>query len=185
MKILVAEDDPTSCYILKRMLRDWGHTVTTCKDGREGLDEFLREKYDVVVSDWMMPEMDGLDLCRKIRAVNRQDYCYFILLTAKSRKENLIEGMDAGVDDYLTKPVETVELKVRLKVAERIIKLTSDVQVLRGLLPICAWCKSIRDDSNLWESVEDYIESHTSAEMTHAICPRCMEKQMAGIAPKN
>lgn len=181
MKILAVEDDGASRRLVERMLQNWGHEVTVCENGREAFDLFSAGKFDVVVSDWMMPEADGLDLCRKIRALKRQEYCYFILVTARSRQENLKEGMEAGADDYLTKPVESIELKLRLQVAQRIISLTSDVRMLRGLLPMCAWCKSIRDDHNLWESIEKYIEGHSWAELTHAICPRCLEKQMAGL----
>lgn len=181
MKILVAEDDATSSHILQKMLTNWGHVVTTCKNGREAFDAFVAGKHEVVVSDWMMPEIDGLELCRKIRALERTDYCYFILLTARAGEENLVQGIDAGVDDYLLKPPQIIELGARLKVAQRIIRLTSELRALRGMLPMCAWCKSIRDDANLWESVEEYIERHSSAELTHAICPRCLEKQMAGF----
>ncbi|HYM00241.1 MAG TPA: response regulator [Blastocatellia bacterium] len=183
MRILAVEDDGASRLLLERMLQNWGHQVTVCENGRDAFDLFVSEKFDVVVSDWMMPVSDGLDLCRKIRDLKRQEYCYFILITARSRQENLAEGMEAGADDYLTKPLESVELKLRLKVAERIIGLTSDVRLLRGLLPMCAWCKAIREDENLWESIEQYIEGHSSAELTHAICPRCLEKQMAELPP--
>jgi phosphoserine phosphatase RsbU/P len=184
MKILAVEDDGASRLLLERMLRNWGHEVTVSENGHRAFEVFSSDKFDVVVSDWMMPEADGLDLCRKIRALKRQEYCYFILVTARSRQENLAEGMEAGADDYLTKPIDTSELRMRLQVAQRIISLTSDIRMLRGLLPMCAWCKSIRDEQNLWESIEHYIEGHSSAELTHAICPRCLEKQMAGLAPQ-
>jgi phosphoserine phosphatase RsbU/P len=179
MRILVAEDDTVSRRILQKVLENWGNDVTPCADGSEAWRTFVGGKYALVVSDWMMPEMDGLALCERIRALKGPDYTYFILLTARSRDENLMQAMDAGVDDYLTKPIDLNELKVRLRVAERILALKSDVRSLQALLPICAWCKSVRDDGNLWQSVEDYFSSHTSTDFTHAICPSCLEKQMA------
>lgn len=181
MRILAVEDETTSRRIIQRMLESWGHDVIVCDNGLAAFEFFSAAKFDVVVSDWMMPEMDGLQLCRKVRDVKRAEYCYFILLTARSRRENLIEGVEAGVDDYLTKPVDSTELRVRLKVAERIIKLTSDVSTLRSLLPICAWCKSVRNDDNLWDSVENYIQGHTTTDLTHAICPICLAKQLSQI----
>jgi sigma-B regulation protein RsbU (phosphoserine phosphatase) len=178
LRVLLVEDDIVSLRLQQKMLGTWGHEVTTCENGKVACELFAANQYDVVVSDWMMPELDGLELCNRIRAIKNRDYCYFILVTARSRRENLIQAMDAGVDDYLIKPVDSVELRVRLNVAERIVNLKSDVRVLQGLLPMCAWCKSIRDDRNLWASLEDYFSSHTSAELTHAICPRCLTDQL-------
>ncbi len=110
--------------------------------------------------------------------MKRPDYCYFILLTAKVGRASYMEGMDAGADDYLTKPLNTEELKVRLKVAERILGLHSQIQTLRSILPICAWCKKVRDDDTLWHNVEDYIASHTTIDLSHSICPDCIESQI-------
>ena len=182
MKILIAEDDAISLRMLQRMLENWGHAVTPSVDGKDAWNKFSAGDFHLVVSDWMMPEMDGLDLCQRIREHKGSDYCYFILLTAKSRNDNLIGAIEAGVDDYLMKPIDMVELKVRLTVAERILALKSDVRSLQSLLPICAWCKSVRDDSNLWQSIEDYFTAHTSTDLTHAICPDCLEKQMEEAA---
>src|SRR5258708_139072 len=100
---------------------------------------FKIERFPIVISDWIMPGMDGLELCRQIRSSsNSHDYVYFILQTAKAGKSNYLEGMDAGADDYLTKPVDLDELRVRLKVAARILSLHSDVRALEAILPICA-----------------------------------------------
>jgi sigma-B regulation protein RsbU (phosphoserine phosphatase) len=178
LKVLLVEDDIASLRLQHRMLTGWGHEVTACENGGVACELFAANQYDVVVSDWIMPELDGLELCNRIRSIKKRDYCYFILVTAQSRTENLIQAIEVGVDDYLTKPVDSVELRVRLKVAERIVNLRSDVRVLQGLLPMCAWCKSIRDDSNLWESLEDYFSIHTCAELTHAICPTCLARQL-------
>ncbi|HKV41307.1 MAG TPA: response regulator [Blastocatellia bacterium] len=182
MKILLAEDDPVSKLILETMLKKWGHEVTVCSDGGEAWLRFLSERHSIVVSDWMMPVMDGLEFCRKIRALKQTDYCYFILLTAKSRKDNLEEGMEAGADDYLMKPVDKDDLRFRLTVAGRILDLKSDVKSLQALLPICAWCKSVRNAADLWQSAEEYIARHSSGDLTHAICPACLEKQLQSAA---
>ena len=90
-------------------------------DGREAWEEYQETTYGVVISDWMMPEIDGLDLCKRIRSTKKRDYTYFIMLTARASKADFLEAMDGGADDYLTKPLETDEIRVRLRVAERIL----------------------------------------------------------------
>ncbi len=198
MKILIAEDDVVSRRILQKTLENLGHTITACENGEAAWAAYRSDDFRLIVSDWMMPEMDGLQLCRKIRSVRRSEYVYIILLTAKSGKENFMEGMEAGADDYLTKPVDLDELKVRLNAAQRILgleyqvkdntsrilRLQSDVQNLHRILPICAWCKKIRDDRQLWLSVEEYIATHSDADFSHSICPECAQKQQAKAAKK-
>ncbi|MGH9830314.1 MAG: response regulator, partial [Blastocatellia bacterium] len=105
MDILVAEDDRTCCVLLTRLLGKLGHTVVALENGRLAWDTYKNCDYRVVISDWSMPEMDGIELCQEIRGGARKNYCYFILLTGRSDKENLICGLDAGADDYLVKPV--------------------------------------------------------------------------------
>ena len=124
MKILIAEDDPISRRLLEASLNEWGYDVLVTSDGSEAWE--LIEKHDapsLVISDWMMPHMDGLELCRKIRQMERTGYIYFIILTAKGRKEDIIEGLEAGADDFLIKPFDREELKCRTRTGERIIKL--------------------------------------------------------------
>jgi len=196
MNILIAEDDVVSRRILQKTLENLGHTITACENGEAAWAACQTGDFRLIVSDWMMPEMDGLQLCRKIRSVRRSEYVYIILLTAKTGKENFMEGMEAGADDYLTKPVDLDELKVRLNAAQRILgleyqvkdntarilRLQSDVQNLHRILPICAWCKKIRDDRKHWLSVEEYIATHSDADFSHTICPECAQKQGAKVA---
>ncbi len=184
MKILVAEDDAVSRLILEKALQNWGHSVTACDSGAAAWALYRAGEFRVVISDWMMPEMDGPELCRKIRSLKRSDYTYVILLTAKTGKENFLEGMEAGADDYLTKPFDADELKVRLKVAERILTLQADVQTLQGILPICAWCRRIRNDEQLWQTTEEYLKSHADVDFSHSICPECADKQKAQLAKR-
>ncbi len=182
MKILIAEDDAVSRLILEKTLSNWGHAVAAAETGSQAWALYRAGEFRLVVSDWMMPEIDGLELCRKVRSLKRRDYTYVILLTAKSDKASYLEGMEAGADDYLTKPFDADELKVRLRVAERILNLQADVETLRGIIPICAWCHKIRDDDRLWQSAEEYFGKHAEVDFSHSICPECREKQMAGLA---
>ncbi len=184
MKILVAEDDAVSRLILEKTLQGWGHSAAACDNGAAAWALYRSGEFRLLISDWMMPEMDGPELCRKIRSLKRSDYTYVILLTAKTGKENFLEGMEAGADDYLTKPFDADGLKVRLSVAERILSLQADVQTLRGILPVCAWCHKFRDDERLWKTAEEYLKSHTEIDFSHSICPECAEKQKAGLLEK-
>ena len=122
MKILVAEDDAVARLLLKAILQRLGHEVILCTDGRAALEAFAEHRPYVVISDWMMPEMDGLELCQRIRAVELDHYTYFVLQTARNRAEDFRLAMDAGVDDFLCKPVKKEDLFARLRVAERIIQ---------------------------------------------------------------
>jgi DNA-binding response OmpR family regulator len=124
----------------------------------------------------MMPKVDGLELCRRIRSHEREKYAYIIFLTALAGKKYYQEGMEAGADDFLNKPVDMDELTARLVVAGRILTLHTEVTQLEGLLPICAYCKNIRDDQNTWQPIEGYISKRTEATFSHGYCPDCIEK---------
>ena len=134
MKILIAEDDPVSVKILQFTLQHFGHEVITAANGTEAWELFDREPVRVIVSDWMMPGMDGLQFCQKVRDRLKTDYTYFILLTANDTgRENLRKAMDAGIDDFLSKPLDREAIMMRLRVAERILEFTTIMTV-----PLCA-----------------------------------------------
>lgn len=181
MKILIAEDDPVSRRMLETTLTKMGHEVRAAEGGKQAWDIFQAEYYPVAVSDWMMPDLDGLEVCRLTRATPRGHYTYIILLTALGGKTNYLEAIDAGADDFLTKPLDRDLLAARLRVAERILGLHQHIQQLEGLLPICCYCKRIRDEQGNWQVLEHYIERRSKAEFTHGICPTCYEKAMAAL----
>jgi len=174
--ILVAEDDPASRLLLVATLSKLGHDITAVSNGREAWAALEAGHFPIMISDWMMPEMDGLTLCRMLRAQRRPKYTYVLLLTALGGKENYLQGMDAGADDYLTKPFGLDHIRARLRVAERIVSLQEEVTTLSGLLPICAYCKKIRDDNQQWTTVESYVSKRTEASFSHGVCPECYER---------
>jgi phosphoserine phosphatase RsbU/P len=179
MKILIAEDDPVTVQILRFTLLHYGHEVVSATNGSEAWEKFDAEPVRVIVSDWMMPGMDGLDLCRKVRERPKTDYTYFILLTAvNTGRENLRHAMDAGIDDFLTKPLDREAILMRLRVAERILEYTTQIRQLKELIPICMYCKRIRDDTNYWDQLETYIHTHTGSNFSHGICPECFASQL-------
>ncbi|HZH98885.1 MAG TPA: response regulator, partial [Fimbriimonadaceae bacterium] len=118
--ILVVEDDPVSALLLRKVLEFRGYVVDQAQNGREALEKFDREGHRIVISDWMMPEINGVDLCREIRQ-RSGSYVYMILLSAKGQREERLQAYESGVDDFLTKPLDRDELFARLKVAERIL----------------------------------------------------------------
>ncbi len=127
MKILVAEDSKVMRRLLVGYLRQWDYDVVECVDGEEAWQRFQSDSFSIVLSDWMMPKVDGLELTRRIRGSQRPGYCYLILLTAKTEKEDLITAMEAGADDFLVKPYDREELRVRIREGERIIRLESEL----------------------------------------------------------
>jgi sigma-B regulation protein RsbU (phosphoserine phosphatase) len=177
MRILAVEDDAVSRAVLRQALRRLGHETIEAGDGEAAWAALQEESFRVVVSDWMMPVMDGLELCRRIRQRPDAEYIYFILLTSRDATEqNQREAADAGVDDFLTKPLDLPELWTRLRVAERILKYTTQVRQLEEMLPICSYCKKIRDDQNYWQQIEGYISERTGSDFSHSVCPDCYQR---------
>lgn len=149
--------------------------MQTVPDGERAWELLQRERIPVVISDWDLPRLDGLELCRRIRARAHGGYIYFILLTSQGGKKRFMIGMEAGADDFITKPLDPDELKARIAVADRILGLRRELQQLEGLLPICAYCRRIRDEGGEWESIESYVERHTAAPFSHGVCQACYE----------
>ncbi|HEX8310049.1 MAG TPA: response regulator [Chthoniobacteraceae bacterium] len=182
MKILIAEDDPVSLKVLQVTLEHYGHEVIGAADGSDAWDKYDADPVRAVISDWMMPNVDGLELCRRIRERPNTDYTYFILLTAiNTGRDNLRKAMDAGVDDFLSKPVDREAIMMRVRVAERILEFTTQIRNLKMLIPICMYCKRVRDDSDYWQQVESYIHHHTGTNFSHGICPDCFTKEMGSF----
>ncbi len=128
MRILIADDEGVSRKLLQAYLERWGNEVVVALNGAEAWRLFEQDHISVVITDWMMPEMDGLELLQRIRATPGRGYVYTILLTAKTQKEDLVTGMEAGADDFLTKPFDRDELRVRLRAAERILHLEQSLR---------------------------------------------------------
>jgi DNA-binding response OmpR family regulator len=178
VKILTVEDDGVARAVLRQALKRLGHETVEAADG-DAAWELLNatEGVRVVVSDWTMPNSDGLELCRKVRERSQGDYIYFILLTGRDATEdNQMKAGDAGVDDFLTKPLDLSELWTRLRVAERILRYTTQVRQLEEMLPICSYCKKIRDDQNYWQQIEGYISERTGTDFSHSVCPDCYQR---------
>jgi sigma-B regulation protein RsbU (phosphoserine phosphatase) len=196
MKILIADDDAVTARILEATLQRLGFEVITARDGAAAWATLETLSGDALpqlaVLDWMMPGMDGVEICRRLRSTPRFDLMYVVLLTSREGKEDLAVGLAAGANDYMTKPFDPIELEARIRVGERVVKLQTSlagrvseleealslVRRLQGLLPICAWCKMVRNETNYWENLDSYLISHTDISLTHGICPNCVGRMM-------
>ena len=194
MRALIADDDRVAAEVLSRTLRKWDIDSIVAHDGLAAWDAIAcADAPRLAIVDWMMPRLDGTDLCRRIRSTPACETMYVILLTSRDRPEDVIAGLDAGADDYLVKPFRAGELRARINAGVRVLQLQerlterldelqralASVKQLRGLLPICSYCKRIRSDENYWHQVESYISDRTDAEFSHGICPPCYEKVQA------
>lgn len=194
MKILIAEDDRVSRHILTNSLTKWGYELVITGDGSQAWEELQKnEAPAMAIIDWMMPGMDGIELTRRMRGLTRAVPTYIMLLTARADKESIVAGLEAGANDYLTKPVDLNELRARVHVgrqmidvqtqlADRVAQLEeaiSDVQRLTGLLPICCYCKKVRDNQDYWQEVEDYLAEHGEMQFSHGVCPSCQTGMLA------
>jgi DNA-binding response OmpR family regulator len=182
MKILIAEDDAVSSSVLELNLERMGYEVVVTRSGTEAWETFNRDPVRVVISDWMMPGMDGLEFCRQVRARPKTPYTYFILLTALSTSsENYDLATKAGVDDFLMKPLHRSSLQMRLRAADRILWFTKEVHQLQQLIPICCSCRKINTGEEFWQKFETYIEQRTESRFSHGFCPECMQAEMAKV----
>jgi len=190
MRILIAEDDPISERLLTTNLTRWGHEVISTSNGREAWEILQGEDAPrFAILDWMMPGMEGTEICRKLRNAAATNPPYIILLTARRGVDQLVTGIKAGADDYLTKPYHRDELQARVEVGMRVLDLQTKlssriaelehalehVKQLHGIIPICGYCKKIRDDRDYWQNVETFIANHSEAEFSHSVCPTCYE----------
>lgn len=178
MKILIADDEPLILDLLAEMVEPLGHEPVAASDGGQAWEAFEREPFRLVIADWLMPRIDGLELTRRIRAKKRVRYTYVIMLTALAGTDRYLEGMKAGVDDFVTKPVSLHEFHARVRVAERIVSLQDPVKLLEGLLRICMYCKNVHVAGNDWTRIERYVEQRSDASFTHGICPTCFRARV-------
>jgi phosphoserine phosphatase RsbU/P len=197
MQILIAEDDLTSRTLLAAVLKKSGHEVISTRNGEEAWDALRQpDAPRLAILDWMMPRLDGIAVCQRIRAVETERPPYVIMLTTRSERDDIVKALLAGADDYLVKPFDPEELHARVEAGRRMIHLQDkladkvlelqealeQVKTLQGILPICSYCKKIRDDRNYWQQVEEYVGSRSEAQFSHSICPQCMKKHFPEFA---
>ena len=196
MNVLIADDDASSRLMLQSLLTAWGYNVTAACDGDEAWKILCEPSPpQLVILDWMMPGLEGPEIVQRLRAKQSETPCYAIIITSRNAKDSAAQALNAGADDFIGKPFDAAELQARVGVGHRINCLQrtlsehiedlkqslSRVKQLEGIIPICSYCKKIRDDHNSWNQLEQYISDHSEARFSHGICPHCAEEQMAMI----
>jgi phosphoserine phosphatase RsbU/P len=190
MKVLVADDDPVQRKLMGRKLSEWGFDYEAVEDGGTAWDVIRRADQSLIVLlDWVMPNLQGPDLCKKARALLPESRLHLILLTSRDDQADVVEGLQAGADDYVCKPFHPAELQARLQTGRRLLELRQklhdqveelqkaleDVRQLRKLLPICSYCKRVRHDEIYWTKVEFYLSERLDMRFSHGICPSCFD----------
>jgi phosphoserine phosphatase RsbU/P len=196
VRILIADDDLLTRRLLEKILAKSGHEVVAAASGSEAWQILSgQDPPALAILDWMMPQMTGVEVCRKVREAGGSAPSYLVVLTSRGQTDDLVTAFEAGADDYITKPFEAEELRARVSVGVRMVTLQQQladrilaleeslahVQQLQGLIPICAWCRQVRSDGNFWEKVESYLGKRSGLQFTHAICPTCKAKQTEGL----
>ena len=191
MKLLIAEDDAMSQIMLKAMVAKAGYDPILTDDGLSAYEVLSKpDAPKLAILDWMMPGMDGVEVCRKVRAINTSDPPYLILLTSRDNREDIVKGLKSGANDYIVKPYDVEELQVRIGVGRKVVDLQASlagriaelqaalaqIKTLQGILPICMYCKNILDDKGRWNQMEAYVSEHSDAAFSHGICPQCAEQ---------
>jgi sigma-B regulation protein RsbU (phosphoserine phosphatase) len=203
VKVLVVEDDPFFLKVLQRRITSEGYQVITAADGREGMKAIVAHEPDLVISDWMMPEVDGLELCQSVKTGLRDAAPYFILLTAKGEISDKLLALETGADDYLTKPCDQGELMARVRAGVRIVTLTQDLRrtvadlkvanaalaasagasPIPGGLTVCRSCQRVCGPDGAWEEVRAFLASRIGSAPQQATCPDCAALGELGEPP--
>lgn len=190
LHVLVADDEPVSRTVVGAMLRKAGYVVSLSSDGEHAWQQLSGENPPAIaLLDWMMPGLDGPEIIKRIRASDQRP-TYLILLTSRDSSADVVAGLKAGANDYVTKPANEDELIARVNVGARVVQLQTaladriksleealaNVKALQTLLPMCAYCKAVRNDQNYWEKVETYFHEHSGVQFSHSYCPNCYER---------
>ena len=200
MKILVADDELVSRTLIEGYLQYWGYVPVCVSHGKEAL-EILKgpDAPLIAILDWMMPYMSGPEVCQAVQRLQQPIPPYLLLVTSKADKRDIVRGLQAGAQDYVTKPYDVNELQARVDVGRRMVQLqqllaqrigeleeaTRQIKQLRGLLPICCCCKKVREDDGYWSEVETYITGHTDTKFSHSFCPDCYQKAISEFSQQS
>ncbi len=191
LQVLVADDEPVSRTVVGAILKKAGYPVVFAPDGDHAwctLDS--DDPPAIALLDWEMPGLQGPEVAKRMRLRAAASPTYVILLTSRDSSADIVQGLRSGADDYVTKPANEDELIARVNVGARVVQLQTaladrvrsleealaNVKALQTLLPMCAYCKSIRNDQNYWEKVETYFSQHSNVSFTHSYCPNCYDR---------
>jgi sigma-B regulation protein RsbU (phosphoserine phosphatase) len=177
VRVLLADDDEDYAALVSTQLQAAGHLVDWAADGKAARAQLEERSHRIAVLDWEMPEMTGPELCRLVRERSDGPYTYLLVVTAKSGREHYLQAMQAGADDFLSKPLDVELLLARLHVAERILAVRTALERLGGMLTICMYCNAVRDKGEGdWSAIEDYVAQCSGSRLSHGCCPECVSR---------
>ena len=188
VKLLIAEDEYTTRLTVQVVLERWGYRVDSVEDGESAWK--MLQKSDgpqIAILDWEMPGIDGVELCTKVKMLDRDTPVYVIMLTGRDAQTDILQGFDAGADDYITKPFDENELRARVRVAERLVTIQEElvisnnelravldhVETLQSDLPVCSSCLRVEDHNNCWRTMQEYAKEKEDPRFQFSLCPRC------------
>lgn len=189
-EILVVDDIPANVQIISLMLKTKGYKVISALGGKQALQAVRDIPPDLILLDINMPEMDGYEVCKQLKADEALKDIPVIFITGLTETEDMVKAFSMGAVDYIAKPFQVEEVCARVKTHLRLRRLQielstsvnelqkalADIRTLRGIIPICANCKNIRDDAGAWQEVENYVKEHSDADFSHSLCPACAQK---------
>jgi sigma-B regulation protein RsbU (phosphoserine phosphatase) len=178
MKILAVDDDPVVLEVVTAGLKALGHRVVACENGAQAWDAFKHSEFSIVVTDWDMPYLDGIELTDLVRRARRERYTYVIMLTGMSKREHYLQGLRAGADAFLVKPLDGPLLEAQVAIAARILGLEAHTKQLEAIITVCSHCKRVKDDVE-WVSLEEYMMRRFKTKPSHGYCPDCFESKVA------
>ncbi len=188
--ILVIDDNPDNLRLLAGILEEQHYKVRLAPNGARALATIEKEAPDLVLLDIMMPDMDGYEVCRKLKENELTAGIPIIFISALHDMIDKVKAFSLGGVDFVTKPFNSEEILARIKTHlslhflqlqmekknSELQKALDEIKTLRGILPICSSCKNIRDDNGYWNQIESYIHDHSEAEFSHSLCPECANK---------
>ena len=195
VRVLVAEDNERARTALVFLLERHGYEAVVANDGQAALRILLAANSpQIALLDWEMPLLDGLHVCSAVRSIPHRPYVYIVMVTARDSAADMLAAFSAGVDDFLSKPVDIAQLLARMRCGERVLALEercaqrivdlekahAEVSQLKLLLPICMYCKKVREDGDYWQEIETYLREQTGTKFSHGICPSCLESVLTG-----
>lgn len=182
--VLIVDDNPVNIRLLESILKPHGYMTATAASAADAFVFLEAARPDLILLDIMMPDVNGYDAARRIKLSLELKDVPIIFLTAKTGTDDIVAGFEAGGVDYVTKPFNSRELLARIQTHVALKRAREEIQTLRGILPVCAECKKVREDGGEWITLEHFISRHTEAELSHGMCPDCITRLYPEIAQR-
>ena len=177
MRILVVDDDPTIRLVVQAAMKAMGHEVVACESGKVAWQRLKEGHYPIIITDWMMPDFDGLQLTQMVRRTPSDSYTYVIMLTSKTSRDDYFKAIESGVDAFLPKPVDRAMLEAQVTIGIRILGREELASKLESLMTVCMECKRVRDKGE-WVNLESFVSRTYKVRPSHGYCQQCFDEKI-------